>query len=320
MTPLTHVLAGAGLAFGDEDRAYSVIRQSLDAPLWAADPTIDALATVLPRELGGGTDGVHEDDLGTDGALINFRDDVLWATTNAVRTQIRDAIGADDSQVSQNYAAVVGAGLLASGERFVTSTAGAPLGLIPIAQAIASGSEAELYVAIRQYIDAPLYVADPTINGFAAALPAPLGGGVANSTPGAPGEDGALVQFRDNVLWQATAATRTPIAHVLGVDPNLDKDDLPLASASKVTNTQAFGASKVAKTGSSGDEELVTGSSGGNAAAATGTTANNRPISTAVKAINNQLKESADRLDRTVKKFTGADQKTSNTDTESKTD
>ena len=32
----------------------------------------------------------------------------------------------------------------------------APLGLIPIAQAIASGSEKELYIAIRQYIDAPL--------------------------------------------------------------------------------------------------------------------------------------------------------------------
>ena len=165
-----------------------------------------------------------------------------------------------------------------------------------------------------------LYVTDPTINGFDGSPARSSRRRSCKQHTWRTRRGWCSRQFRDNVLWQATAATRTPIAHVLGVDPNLDKDDLPLASASKVTNTQAFGASKVAKTGSSGDEELVTGSSGGNAAAATGTTANNRPISTAVKAINNQLKESADRLDRTVKKFTGADQKTTNTDTESKTD
>ena len=82
-----------------------------------------------------------------------------------------------------------------------------------------------------------------------------------------------------------------------------------------------FGATPVAQQRSRPAEvELVTGSGGGNTAAGTGTTANNRPISTAVKAINNQLKESADRLDRTVKKITGTDQKKPNTNTESKTD
>ncbi|WNG91773.1 hypothetical protein [Mycobacterium sp. ITM-2016-00318] len=315
LTPLSPVLAGAALAYGDEDRAYSVIRQSLDAPLWTADPTIDAFATVLPRELGGGTDGVHESDNGTDGALINFRDDVLWATTNAVRTQIRDAIGADDSQVNQNYAAVVGAGLLASGERFVTSAAGAPLGLIPIAQAIASGSEEELYIAIRQYIDAPLYIADPTIDALAVALPQPLGGTDLNHETPSPA-DGQLAQFRDNVLWRTTAAVRAPIANVLGVDPNLDKDNLP--SASNVTNTQAFGATNVAKTGASSNAAVLTGSGKG-AGTTTGSTATHRPISTAVKAINNQLKESADRLDGTVKKITGTGQKTTSSNTDAAT-
>jgi hypothetical protein len=43
-----------------------------------------------------------------------------------------------------------------------------------------------------------------------------------------------------------------------------------------------------------------------------GATANNRPIGTTVKAINNQLKQSAERLDRTVKEITGTDQKKAN--------
>jgi hypothetical protein len=307
LAPISPILAGAALASGDNQRAYSVIRQSIDAPLWAADPAINGLAAALPAPLGGGTADNQGNQPG-DGAIVQFRDNVLWAATNAIRTPIRDALGAAEPPANQNYAAVVGAGLLASGERFVTSAAGAPLGLIPIAQAIASGSEEELYVAIRQYIDAPLYIADPTINGLAGALPAPLGGGVADNQGNQP-NDGAIVQFRDNVLFEATRATRTPIANLLGVDPNLNS--VPAASASKVTNTGALGATKAAKTGSSGDEELVTGSGGGNTAAGTGTTANNRPVSNAVKAINNQLKESAERLDRTVKKITGTDQKKS---------
>jgi hypothetical protein len=35
LAPLTPVLTGTALAFGDEDRPYSVIRQSIDAPLHA---------------------------------------------------------------------------------------------------------------------------------------------------------------------------------------------------------------------------------------------------------------------------------------------
>ena len=86
---------------------------------------------------------------------------------------------------------------------------------------------------------------------------------------------------------------------------------MPAASASKVTNTDVLGAAKVAKNGVSSTEELVTGSGNGPGTPGAGSTVNSRPISTAVKAINNRLKESADRLDRTVKKITGTDQKKS---------
>ncbi len=301
LTPLSPVLAGAALAYGDNQRAYAVIRQSIDAPLWAADPAINALAAVLPAPAGGGDADNVGNELG-DGALIQFRDNVLWAATNAIRTPIRDALGATDP-ANENYAAVVGAGLLASGERLVTSTAGAPLGLIPIAEAIASGSKEDLYVAIRQYIDAPLYVADPTIDALAVALPRPLGGTDGHHDSD-NGQDGQLINFRDDVLWRTTAAVRTPIANVLGVDPNLNA---PSNSADSLTNSATL---RGATTATKGSELVALPDNKSGSTAVTGSTANPRPISTAVKAINNQLKDSAEQLNKTVKHIAGADKET----------
>lgn len=313
LAPLSPILAGTALAYGDNQRAYSVIRQSIDAPLWAADPAINALAATLPGPIGGG----EADNLGDqpgDGALVQFRDDVLWAATNAIRTPIRDALGADEPPAGENYAAGVGAGLLGSGERLAVSAAGAPLGLIPIAQAIANGSEEELYVAIRQYIDAPLYIADPTIDGLALALPKPLGGTDLNHEVPSP-QDGQLAQFRDNVLWRATAAVRTPVADALGVDPNLDKGDLESNS-----NSNSFKANTVTNGDLSSDNSLAnlfpgsgkSAATGGSSTSSTGasTTDRPRPVADAVKAINNQVKAGAERIDRTVKHLTGADKNT----------
>jgi hypothetical protein len=307
VAPLSPVLAGIALAYGDEDRAYSVIRNSIDAPLWAADPAINALAGTLGAPIGGGTADNNPDQPG-DGALVQFRDGVLWAGTNAVRTSIRDALGAAEPNPNDNYAATVGAGLLASGERFVTNAVGGPLGLVAIAQAVSNGSEEQLYIAIRQYIDAPLYAADPTIDALAEALPRPLGG-----TDGAhdtdDGTDGQLINFRDDVLWGATAAVRTPIANVLGVDPNLDKDDWDTYNPAVATNSSVAARQADQRNASKSVVEILTGSGKSTGTSTAGSTVNNRPISTAVKTINNQLKESAQRLDRTVKKITGTDQK-----------
>ena len=103
--------------------------------------------------------------------------------------------------------------------RLAEGTALAPLGLIPITQAIASGDKEDLYVAIRQYIDAPLWVADPTIDAFAEVLAPPLGGTDGIHEVETPGVDGQLIQFRDKVLWGATSRVRESVADVLGVDP-----------------------------------------------------------------------------------------------------
>ena len=45
-----------------------------------------------------------------------------------------------------------------------------------MAQAIADQDNGDLYLAIRQYIDAPLWTIDPTIDALSDVLPAPIGG------------------------------------------------------------------------------------------------------------------------------------------------
>lgn len=88
------VLGVGALATGNNKSLYLAVRDIVDAPLWAADPTIDALAKVLPGPLGG-TDGKHEVSSAKDGQVIQFRDKVLWRATNAVRNGVAKALNVD---------------------------------------------------------------------------------------------------------------------------------------------------------------------------------------------------------------------------------
>lgn len=88
------VLGVGALATGENKSLYLAVRDIVDAPLWAADPTIDALAKALPGPLGG-TDGVHEVSSAKDGQAIQFRDKVLWGATNAVRNGGAKALNVD---------------------------------------------------------------------------------------------------------------------------------------------------------------------------------------------------------------------------------
>lgn len=98
VSPLTAAQLAVGvvgaLTTGNNKNLYLTIRNIVDGPLWAADPTIDALAKVLPRPLGG-TDGRHEIPSSQDGQVINFRDRVLWGATNAIRSRIAAALNVD---------------------------------------------------------------------------------------------------------------------------------------------------------------------------------------------------------------------------------
>jgi hypothetical protein len=96
---------------GDDAKAQSILIDLNDSPLWAADPTIEAAAQVLPKPIGGtngdsytstpgGTNGLGGPD--ADGSLMQFRNtQVLAARDNgrknvvageANAAKVRDAV------------------------------------------------------------------------------------------------------------------------------------------------------------------------------------------------------------------------------------
>jgi hypothetical protein len=277
LTPLSPAVAAIAIAAGDNDLLYSVIRQSIDAPLWAADPTIDALANALPDQ----ADAIH-----------GFRDDVLWAATNAIRTPIGQALGADEPAPGENPVRDFAEALARSGERLVGDTAIAPLGLVAIAGALAEGNKEDLYLAIRNYIDAPLHIVDPVL-GTDPKNPAPEG--LKKILPGSADD---IQDFRDNVLWKATFNTREPIRKALDL-PEGTGDAAPAEkkTTAELTNL-TVGADNATKTGANATKDA-----GGK------DSDNRRPVSTALKAINNQLRESAERLGQAAKNLSGADER-----------
>lgn len=319
LSPLSPGVIAIALAAGDSELLYSVIRQSIDAPLWAADPTINALARVLPAPLGGG-EADNTSGVDGDGAVVQFRDNVLWAATNAIRTPVRDALGADEPAPGENPVATIGAGLGESAVRFVEGAALAPLGLISIAQAIATGDKADLYLAIRQYIDAPLWVADPSIDAVADVVDT---------------ETGAEInRFRDETLWGATFRVRETVANALGVDVHIgdqsptslmNVEERELNSATDVddqltpyartpgTNNRVLGNANLGKF-APGSNVGSGNTLGFDESDDTVETDDPRPGRAAVKAFNDHVKASTERFNQTVRKLAGADDRESNTE------
>lgn len=241
--PLGLIPLVEALGAQDSEALYSVLREYNDAPLWVADPTIDGFAEALPRWLGGGTDGDRYVNSSEDGAIIDFRDNVLWVATDNARTQINNALHVDAGPPANLFEGAVTLSVGAGGTavRLVEGAALAPFGLIPVAQGLATsattGDNTALYVAVRQYIDAPLWVADPAIDSVAKVLPRSLGGGTDGNHNVSSDLDGAVVKFRDNALWGATNAVRTAVADVLNVNPNAGNvPAAPLAASPKKAN------------------------------------------------------------------------------------
>lgn len=223
--PLLPLVLAAQLAGGGNDRLYSQIRQIVDAPLYVADPLIEAVADTLPPALGGGSNDDPSTSAG-DGDFMQFRNEQLLGLRDAVNAQVAEVLGVDPAVLNDNYAAALAAGLIESAQRSLTGAINAPFGIVPIAQAMVTGDSGALYLAIRQYIDAPLWAADPAIEGLAQALPPSLGGGSdGNFTTDDPKVDGALMHFRNQTLWGATRDTRRAVADVL--DVKLDPQDNP---------------------------------------------------------------------------------------------
>jgi hypothetical protein len=185
----------------------SLIVNLVDGPLWAADPTIDALKVLLPT-------------LSAD--ITNFRNNVLWQGTQDINAFLLNLLGLPDPETAAN-APIVAAnplaqpiadllalkqGLGTSALRFAEAALITPLRILDIPGAIPQGPEAvQLAVAslIVNLVDGPLWVADPMIDALKAVLPAASAG---------------ITDFRNNVLWQATQDINSTLLGILGLpDP-----------------------------------------------------------------------------------------------------
>ncbi|MFV8054139.1 hypothetical protein [Mycobacterium sp. 48b] len=218
--PLTPFVLAAQLAAGDNERLFSQIRQIVDSPVYVADPLIEAIAITLPDEFGGGSDHVTNTTAG-DGAFMQFRNNELLGLRDAINAQFAAALDVDTPWPNENYTAALAQGLQESAVRSVNGVVLGAVGLVSVAQAMASGDNLAVYKAVKEYIDAPLWAADPAIEGLAEALPAGLGGGT-NHDPTDPTGDGALMQFRNNQLIGARDSVRIAAANVLGVRDKVD--------------------------------------------------------------------------------------------------
>ncbi|OCB50494.1 hypothetical protein A5721_00065 [Mycobacterium vulneris] len=220
--PLLPLVLAAQFAAGDGNkRLFSQIRQIVDSPVYVADPLIEAVAITVPDELGGGSDHVTNTSEG-DGAIMQFRNNELLGLRDGINAQFASALGVSNWQaLNDNYTAALAAGLQESATNAVTGAALGAVGLVAVAQAVASGDNLEIYKAVKEYIDAPMWVADPAIEGLAAALPESLGGGT-NGVPEDPTGDGAIMQFRNKQLIGARDQVRLAAANVLGVRDEVD--------------------------------------------------------------------------------------------------
>ncbi len=103
-------------------------------------------------------------------------------------------------------------GFTESGLRLVQGIAGLPVAAVAAALAVADGDPQAFYNAIRQVIDAPLWVIDPALGINQTSL---TGKGLAALFPDYASD---IQDFRNNVLWAATDSFRSAIADLLGVE------------------------------------------------------------------------------------------------------
>jgi hypothetical protein len=307
LAPLVPAVAGLGVLTGDQQLLSALFLQTVDAPLWVFDPALEALAQVLPEQLGGDTGGDPTNGDG-DGALLRFRNSVLIDLRDAARDLVLDTFGSPYNP-TLNPTAVVADGLAESAQRFAEALALAPLGVIPVAQgaitSLSGGSNKALYLALREYIDGPQYVIDPAIEGFARALTPPLGG-----TDGFPDqqtdEDGQLMRFRNTVLLGARDSVRKTVAGALGVDPGTGD---PVTTTTTTTTTTTLSRERELKAQVTGDVGQKGVSERTDTKSVVPDTVDVKSTGTTKSERKSVLKAPGQRLERLVKRLTGTDRR-----------
>jgi hypothetical protein len=215
------------VANNDVDDLYSVIENTNDAPLYIADPTIFGINDALPEPLGGGADG--DPRVRADSAVLAFRVNVLYAARQQLRAIAQDALGigsgagagvttalAATSPVGDPVATAVrlGEGISQSAVRLVQSSAAGLFGPLAAADALAHNDREALFGVIESYVDAPLYIADPTIFAIDDVLAAPIGQDPSIKPTKMNGS--VVTQLPANVLIAARDAIKPGIKNVIG--------------------------------------------------------------------------------------------------------
>lgn len=240
--PIGLATAAVALAQGQNAAAYTILKEVVDGPMWAADPAIYALDDLLPAPLGGDPDNVQE-QRGIS-LITQFRADQLIAARDDVNEALRDALRVGSAtqptgnEVSPAYAgARLGAGFAVSAQRAVTSAVTAPLGLVAVAQGVQQsfeGNNKPLYQALQAYIDAPNYITDPIVFAADDVLPQPVGGDPETNPAQMNGSE--ISRLRGNVLLAPRDAVRNAVAGALNVNP-VTGDNLPATSATTLSRT-----------------------------------------------------------------------------------
>jgi hypothetical protein len=203
-------------ALGDDAATKAIIADYITAPLYIADPTIFALDDALPAPFGQDSEA---NQFASTSDVFKFRQ-----AAYALGQAVVKALGV---QPTVGIAAAAGVtnpvgdpvftverlaqGFAESGARLAQSSLQGLLGPIALAQAL--GDDEAVKAIIADYIDGPLYVADPTIFAIDDVLPKPLGQDPA--TDPRLGNTSDVLKFRADVLY----TLREEIKSALGVQP-----------------------------------------------------------------------------------------------------
>jgi hypothetical protein len=298
-SPLGLLPIAAALVEGDDPNGrnqalFDALVPYLDGTNYAIDPVIFALDDILPAPYGQDPATVPNEMDGSE--LTRFRASVLLAGRDDIDEAVADALGVGeeddvDDEGAIYAAARLGAGLAVSGVRAARSAVTAPLGLVAVAQGLQqsfeTGNNTALYNALENYIDGPNYVLDPIVFAADDVVPGPVGSDPSDTPNNMGGSQ--ISQFRANVLLGARDEVRGAVKGALGVD---SVTNLGMSSAREGTKDTK-------------DAELVSVIGGGSNTAANRAAAPKKSFQDTIKSINKEFKATADRIDRTAKRFGG---------------
>jgi hypothetical protein len=203
----------SAIATGTQNDVAALVNNAISAPLWVADPTMEAVNNVMPTPIGQGIDYFTG---GTNSWVTAVRNLGLWQATHFTE-QVADA------GIAVAYGATAS---LVNAAKYVV---GLPAAFVPIVQAVFARNPVALYNAILPITTGVTWMVDPVLLALNSVLPAPFGqagdikAGATNSW---------VAAFRNTVIWAASRFVNVVIAKILGVPgPPANSQGIPIPTA-----------------------------------------------------------------------------------------